>query len=124
MLDGTGALTTTGVQATGFLASDWAKKRGERDWPDLQWVMLGTSVYKNYARDSQQAFNTKPGYLQKFYDPRKIKGRDSFQIINILNRPVGRGEVTLQSDNPRDPPLMNPRYYQRREDIDRMVESK
>ena len=33
---GTGALTSPGVQASGFYASSVAKAAGERNWPDTQ----------------------------------------------------------------------------------------
>lgn len=85
-------------------------------------VMLGTSVYNNYGKDSEHSFNVKPGLLQKFYE--FGKGTDSFQIINILNRPLTRGEVRLNSSNPADPPLLDPKYLDNYEDVKVMVESK
>jgi choline dehydrogenase-like flavoprotein len=115
-------LTTTGVQATAFISSSRAKRLGEEKWPDLQWVMLGTSVYNNYGKDSEHSFNVKPGLLQKFYE--YGKGTDSFQIINILNRPLTRGEVRLKSSNPTDPPLMDPKYLENYEDVKSLIESK
>lgn len=84
--------------------------------------MLGTSVYNNYGKDSEHSFNVKPGLLQKFYE--FGKGTDSFQIINILNRPLTRGEVRLNSSNPADPPLLDPKYLDNYEDVKVMVESK
>jgi choline dehydrogenase-like flavoprotein len=63
----------------------------------------------------------KPGLLQKFYE--NGKGTDSFQIINILNRPLSRGEVRLNSSRPSDPPLMDPKYFENYEDVKVMVES-
>lgn len=83
--------------------------------------MLGTSVYNNYGKDSEHSFNVKPGLLQKFYE--HGKGADSFQIINILNRPLTRGEVRLNSSNPADPPLLDPKYLENSEDVATLVES-
>jgi len=121
VLEGKGPLTTTGVQATAFIPSSRVKRLGEEKWPDLQWVMLGTSVYNNYGKDSEHSFHVKPGLLQKFYE--YGKGTDSFQIINILNRPLTRGELLLNSTKPTDPPLMDPKYYENYEDVKTMVES-
>ncbi|ODM94363.1 Glucose dehydrogenase [FAD, quinone] [Orchesella cincta] len=121
VLDGRGPLSSTGMQATGFIASSFAKKRGEAHWPDLQWTILGNSVYKNYGKDNEYAFNVKEGYLQKYY--RNAQGQDSFQIINILNRPLSRGEVLLKSKDPKDPPLIDPKYFDKADDVKILVES-
>lgn len=121
VLDGKGPLTSSGFQATGFVASSFAKKRGETHWPDMQWIMLGNSVYKNYGKDYEFAYNVKSGYLEKFY--RNAQGQDSFQVISVLSRPSSRGEVLLKSGDPKVSPLIDPKYFEKYDDAKILVES-
>lgn len=122
VLDGKGPLTSSGLQATGFVVSTVAKNRGEVNWPDMQWIMLGNSVYKNYGKDYEFAYNVKTGYLEKFF--RNAQGQDSFQILNVLSRPLSRGEVLLKSADPKNPPLIDPKYFNKYDDAKILVESK
>ena len=37
---GTGHMTSSGCHATGFLATSIAKKEGQGDWPDIQYIYV------------------------------------------------------------------------------------
>lgn len=41
--------------------------------------------------------------------------------LSQILHPKGRGEVTLQSANPYDPPIIDPKYYSASEDLDIVV---
>jgi choline dehydrogenase-like flavoprotein len=107
---GTGPLTSTGPVASAFLSSSIAKSTGETNWPDIQYMLLGTAIYDNAPRDFEFAFNVRNGILHKYYAP--IKNEDSFMMITILGRPKTRGEILLAGTDPTLPPLMDPKYYQ------------
>jgi choline dehydrogenase len=117
---GMGPLTSTGVQASAFLVSDEAKKAGEGDWPDFQYMLLGTSIYNNAPNDFEFAFNVRSGVLRKYYET--IRNKDSFMIITALARPKGRGEILLAGTDPTLPPLMDPNYLKEETDVRVMIE--
>jgi choline dehydrogenase len=117
---GTGPVSSTGIQASAFLVSSQAKAKGEYDWPDIQWLLLGTGVYSRQARDMAHSFNVPESTLKKWYT--EVVGKDSFTIINMLSRPKGRGEITLASSKPNDYPLVNPNYLAEDEDVKLMIE--
>ncbi len=49
-------------------------------------------------------------------------GFNTMSIYPVLLRPKSRGFVRLKSNNPNDPPLMDPKYYEKEHDIKVLVE--
>jgi choline dehydrogenase-like flavoprotein len=48
---------------------------------------------------------------------------NAVSILPVLLRPKSRGKVRLQSSNPWEPPLVDPKYLTDREDLDLIVEA-
>ena len=117
---GHGPLSSTGIQASAFLTSQVAKARGQPDWPDIQYLLLGTGVYGRQDQETSRSFNIKPGIMRKFYE--EAKGKDSFQIMNMVSRPFTRGEVRLQSRDPLLPLLFDPKYFEDPRDMEVCIE--
>ncbi len=118
--DGTGPLTSTGIQASGFIVSDHAKASGETSWPDIQFMLMGAAIYDSAPESFESAFNLRSGILQKYYE--SALGKDSFTIVTSLARPKSRGEILLAGTDPKLPPLMNPNYFQHEDDIKVLVQ--
>ncbi|OXA57470.1 Glucose dehydrogenase [FAD, quinone] [Folsomia candida] len=117
---GTGTLSSAGTMATALISSSYAKRSGEGNWPDLQLILLGTAVYSRFDVDFASAFHVREDILKKYL---KIsKGRDSFQIIVSGNRPVQRGEILLRSSDPKDEPLIDPKYLHNDQDLEVLLE--
>lgn len=114
---GTGPLSSAGTVATAMISSSFA---GEGDWPDLQFILVGTAVYSNYDLDFSNGFNVRRDILKKYM--KSAKGRDSFQIVVSGQRPIQRGEIYLKSNNPRDPPVIDPKYLHNTQDLEVIVE--
>lgn len=117
---GTGPITSTGVQAAGFLTSSYAKARNESHHPDIQFMLVGNGIYPGMQNHLGHSFNIPFKSLGQFYGPNI--GKDSFTIINLLSRPKSRGAIRLASANPRDYPLIFPNYFTEQQDIDVLVE--
>jgi choline dehydrogenase-like flavoprotein len=117
---GRGVLTTSGTQAMGFISSSHAKARGEGDWPDIQFILAGVAIGKNFATDFARGFGVKRKVLEKYWD--HAVGTDSFLQIVSIGRPLARGDIKLQSIDPYAPALIDPKYLDNKHDLEVMVE--
>lgn len=120
-LRGKGVLNTVGSDASGFVSSSRAVLAGEKHWPDIQYISTGYAVSDSLVNGFEKAFNFKPNVLQKYYE--KAKGKDSFHVVPVLNRPVTRGDILLKSADPAEHPLINPKYFDDESDLKTFAES-
>lgn len=118
---GGGPLSSTGIQATAFLTTKYAAERGQPDWPDIQYLLLGTGLYGRQDKEFSRSFNIRPGVMSKLYGE-GAKDVDSFQIMNCLSRPHSTGSVTLQGKDPLLPPLLDANYFADDRDVKAIVE--
>ena len=58
----------------------------------------------------------------QIYEP--YEGKPFYSCFSGPVHPRSRGTVTLQSDDPYDPPLIDPNYFDDPRDIDDLVEGK
>ena len=120
--NGTGLLTSTGLEATGFVVSDYAKKElNNSDWPDTQF-MLETRINRALLLDlpftkfTEHSLDLEEEVSNKFWG--KIKGDNNFfHVVSLLARPFSRGEVTLQSADPFIRPKLDPKLLSDERDI-------
>jgi choline dehydrogenase len=92
-----GPLTSNVGEAGGFV-----KTRPDLPFPDLQ-LVFGPVYYINH------------GFIQP-------EGH-GFTIVPVLLRPQSRGQIRLRSNNPLEPPLIDPKYCTETEDLQLLVES-
>jgi choline dehydrogenase-like flavoprotein len=116
---GRGVLSSSGVQATGCISSSFAKARGEGDWPDIHYFLFGFSASSRLSATVSKAFNLREEEMLQYYA--HADGKESFYIIVTGARPFSRGNVKLRSNDPRDSPLIDPRYLEDSEDVDLKV---
>lgn len=119
-LRGKGVLNTVGSDTTGFISSSRAIKSGENRWPDIQLISAGSAVGYGHEEGLEATSNLKPGVARKYYE--KAKGKDSFIIIPIVNRPATRGEIILKSADPAEHPIIDPKYFENESDLKTLVE--
>jgi choline dehydrogenase-like flavoprotein len=123
LTEGTGPLTSAGVYSGGFVSSKYeienARKEKRKAWPDLQLSIIGHSIPQNFSIIANEE-NIKIEVLEGLWGSQRDK--DSFQIFVFPTRPVGRGEVLLADRNPDTPPLIDPKYLGRLEDVKVTVE--
>ncbi|GFY77608.1 glucose dehydrogenase [Trichonephila inaurata madagascariensis] len=108
--DATGVLTTPqGGAVTALLAQNDTKEINED--PDYQ-----LTFWEGNADDKHRI---KPEYFEAIYGPYKEK--PLYGCISHVLQPKSRGEVTLRSSNPYDPPIIDPKYFSHPEDMKNVV---
>jgi hypothetical protein len=51
-----------------FFSSSHAKAVGEADWPDIQIILAGVAIGKNFATDFARGFGIKRRVLEKYWE--------------------------------------------------------
>jgi choline dehydrogenase-like flavoprotein len=105
---GLGFFSTSKVLASGL------------DWPNIQLGMAALGNSKIATKLHARTFNIKYDILKRFYEP--LYGTDAFNIAILLTRPRSRGNIRLQSMNPKASPLIDPRSLEHPEDMDTILE--
>lgn len=93
-----GVLGNSPLTANAFLKTDGSLER-----PDIQFHFATTAVKADYSTD--------------LYDVSTFPHTSGFAIMCILVRPKSRGYVGLYSDNPLDPPKIQPNIFSDPDDL-------
>lgn len=110
MLNHTGPMSSTGMsQVTGILNTKYADQSG--DHPDLQMFFLG---YLASCASSCEADSTNE--LDEGVTPRNLL------ISPVVLHPKSKGDITLRSKNPSDPPVIKVNYLTEPEDMATLIE--
>ncbi|XP_060079766.1 glucose dehydrogenase [FAD, quinone]-like [Ylistrum balloti] len=89
------------------------------DWPDINLYFISTlfdrlpEVFHNW--------NIKPEYVNTWF--RKGLAHEGVQIVPQLIHPYSRGTVTLRSDDPMDPPLIDPAFLTDIRDVKELIKA-
>jgi choline dehydrogenase-like flavoprotein len=83
------------IESGGFVKSDPSLDR-----PDIQFVFM-------------------PG--QRVPPPKIIEYGHGYSAVAVLLRPESRGTVTLKSADPDDPPMINPKFYSKEPDLEKLL---
>ena len=94
-----GPLGNSPLEANAFLKSDPSLTR-----PDIQFHMAPIAIA--------------PGYTTDIYKLNTFAKKDGYGILVILLRPESRGYITLRSNNPLDPPIIEPRFFSAKHDLE------
>ncbi|CAG7816039.1 unnamed protein product, partial [Allacma fusca] len=92
-------------------------------WPDIFAHQACVAPHKGsqpMVQLADQVLGFKPGILSSHYAVNE--GKDSYFLSISLGRPFSRGEVYLQNRDPFEKPLMDPKYFSDRRDVDILVE--
>nr|XP_033329521.1 glucose dehydrogenase [FAD, quinone]-like [Megalopta genalis] len=94
-------------------------KRKETSIPDIE-LVLGIS---SLTGDTSGSFRSALGLTEQFYRDvfTGYEGLDAFSIVPVLLHPKSRGQVTLRSADPLDPPVFDINYYDHRDDLETIV---
>lgn len=117
---GRGPLTALGgVEGLGFIKTKYTN--ASDDWPDFQIHMLTGSL----VSDDGQTFRRVQGVTKELYEQVYVpyQSYDTFSLYPVLLRPKSVGYIKLRSNNPNDPPIIDPKYLTHPDDIHSMVEA-
>ncbi|GFT74084.1 glucose dehydrogenase [Nephila pilipes] len=87
---------------------------GPDDVPDVELYFLEGST-----TIPEKQLNIKPEYSEAIYGP--YKNKPFYFCWTQILHPKSRGEVTLRSANPYDPPVIDPKYFSEPSDLDTVV---
>lgn len=93
----------------------------EDDYPDIELVLGASSL----AGDISGSYRGLLGLTEEFYEEvfGDYKGFDAFMIVPVLLRPKSRGRLTLRSNDPWDPPIVDINYYDHEDDLNTIVQA-
>jgi len=105
---GKGPLGTSGAHASAVFSSEFAKARGEGDWPDFQLFLFGYSLHRTFYKTFAKSFRIEEDELRRYYE--HAVGKESVHVVISGARPYSRGHIRLGGSSPHDPPLIDPNY--------------
>ncbi|GFQ79428.1 glucose dehydrogenase [Trichonephila clavata] len=109
----TGVLSSVqGVAVLAFLDKDDPK--GKKDYPDYQLYF-----WEGATGPAKYQLRVKPEYFEAIYGPYKEK--PFYWCLSQVLHPKSKGEVTLRSSNPYDPPIIDPKYFSHPRDMEVIV---
>ncbi|XP_011260570.1 glucose dehydrogenase [FAD, quinone] isoform X3 [Camponotus floridanus] len=117
-LFGRGPWTSAGVEVLGTFHS--ALHTNKSTIPDLQLMVLPLGAAKDYGFILKRAMGISDEVYNKYFD--SLSNENTITIAPVLLHPKSSGELLLQSSNPFDEPLIDPKYLSNKEDIDTLIE--
>lgn len=107
-----------GCDAVAFVKSKYADL--EDDWPDIQFHFIGGTP----VSDGGTAIRINAGLRDDIWEEhyRKLRWKDTWQVIPVLLRPKSLGTVRLASTNPYASPLIDPKYLSDPQDAKVIIE--
>ncbi|XP_048768060.1 glucose dehydrogenase [FAD, quinone]-like [Ostrea edulis] len=113
-----GTLSKTHLEGTAFITDD------EKLPPRLQFHFFSISYVPEITQEYMDFLNLDPKLKEgkeKEFQEKKDKNIGTFIVLPILLHPKSKGTIRLQSDDPFDPPLIDPNYLDHPDDIKTFV---
>lgn len=119
VLDGSGPLSVPGgLQGQAFVGTKYMDP--QLNWPDIQLKLMLGSVTSDNGTQLRNMVNIDDKVWDGYFKP--LTEKDSYSIFPILVRPKSRGTLRLASPNPHDHPLIDPRYFSAKGDLETLIE--
>ncbi|GFV94762.1 hypothetical protein TNCV_3864851 [Trichonephila clavipes] len=109
----TGVLTSPQGFAVSALL-DQNDTKGINEYPDYQLYF-----WEGYAGLTKDQHRIKPEYFEAIYGPYKEK--PFYWCLSQILHPKSKGEVTLRSSDPYDPPIIDPKYFSHPKDMEVII---
>ncbi|XP_046455622.1 glucose dehydrogenase [FAD, quinone]-like [Daphnia pulex] len=108
-----------GVEGLGFIKSKYADP--DADYPDLQLHFASGSEMSDDGTAMRYAHGFTDEIWNEYYLP--IANKDTWTIFPYNLRPKSRGEIRLNSNDPYDKPVIDPKYFSDPDDIKVTIEA-
>ncbi|XP_032795568.2 glucose dehydrogenase [FAD, quinone] [Daphnia magna] len=117
-INGVGPLTTLGgVEGLAWVNTKFAT---ESDWPDIQFMFVAGTPTSDFGSIVKANNGVRDDVWDAYYKP--VEGRDTWQVIPKLLRPESTGTIRLASADPHTAPLIDPKYFEKEQDLKVLVE--
>ena len=107
-------LAFAGSDAIGFVMLN-----NSSDAPDLSFMMIPLGTVADFGLHLRKTLNIRDNIWDQHFKP--LIGQTTISILPILLHPKSKGIVRLQSKNFLDPPLINPNYLEKTEDVQMLI---
>jgi choline dehydrogenase-like flavoprotein len=97
-----------------------ASSMSQGNYPDIYINHVGVGVHKTLGLEQDQIFGFIPGTMQSFLAP--YEGKDAFFASVNLGPTKSVGNIRLQSSDPAEYPLIDPKYLTHPYDVKLMIE--
>jgi len=112
-----GPFASNEVSGIGYITT---KGSDDPQHPNIEFHQVALGVRQSMADDFTRFFGLKREVLREYFQ--SSIGKDANFVLVDLGRPASVGEIRLSSSNPFDHPLIDPKYYDKYEDVHAMVE--
>ncbi|XP_072045316.1 alcohol dehydrogenase [acceptor]-like isoform X1 [Amphiura filiformis] len=120
-LDKTGLWTNNGLESFGFIKSGLVE---DVEWPELQMTMF--PMYYAIGPDEPKVLGIKSKDLYPCFgydvNHEDVMSRKGFMFTPMVLHPKSVGDITLASKDPREPPIIDPHYFEDPHDVKVMAE--
>jgi len=91
----------------------------QEDWPDIQLFIGGFGDNSDGGALAKTASGLSAEYYSYVYEP--VLYRDSFAATTLLLRPYSSGNITLRSNDPFAPPVIQHGYFSDPRDVKTLI---
>jgi choline dehydrogenase len=115
--NGNGPLSLGGSDAMGFISLNGSSNTP----PDLSFIFLPVGIIDDHGLHLRKTINLIDDVWENYYKP--LAGQSFATILPVLLHPKSRGNIRLKSKDFDEPLLIDPQYYESREDVEGMVKA-
>ncbi|XP_045521617.1 glucose dehydrogenase [FAD, quinone]-like isoform X2 [Pieris brassicae] len=112
-VEGQGPFTTAGCEVVGFLST---KNSTE---PDIQFMVLPVGISADRGSHLRKILRIRDYVWDNYFT--RVFDKHASTILALILHTKSKGEVNIQSRNPEMPPLIDPKYFQNRDDVDTLI---
>ncbi|XP_047740953.1 glucose dehydrogenase [FAD, quinone] [Hyalella azteca] len=105
----------------GMEGNAWVRLReGDPTFPDMQFLIASLSIGVDFGLLISPTVGFKREVYNDYFKP--YQGQEGFNIGPMLTVPKSRGSITLRSNDPADPPLIDPNFLSHPDDVELFLE--
>ncbi|XP_041978456.1 glucose dehydrogenase [FAD, quinone]-like [Aricia agestis] len=111
---GNGPMTTPGCELIGFLSTK------NTSTPDIQFMVLPVGISADRDSHLRKSLRINDRTWHNYYS--RLYNKYAATILPLLLHPKSKGEVKIQSKDPKVPPLIDPNYLAETDDVRTLIE--
>ena len=118
-INSNGPLTTLGaVEGLAWVKTKYANQTD--DWPDIEFHFVAGTPASDGGAFIRYKEGIKNSIWKDYYRP--LVGKNTWQVIPMLLRPLSTGTIRLASTDPYAKPLIDPKYFSNIQDLNVLIE--